>query len=152
MLDINSIAALAWSFDDSSLYADADDDGNHALFLINVANQTVSKCSGPFQSNCSLQAVRVLTNGNWHGQVVVSSSLGSDLVILTMDSWIAPSDLFSVSISNNGARVQGPDQLTYLNYNLASKYSLPEGESFYFQGWNGSQVQGWIWRPNGNAQ
>lgn len=38
----NPIAAVAWSIDDSSLYADADDDGNHALFLINISNQTVS--------------------------------------------------------------------------------------------------------------
>jgi dipeptidyl aminopeptidase/acylaminoacyl peptidase len=128
--------SVAWSIDDSSLYADADDDGNHALFLINISNQT---------------ATRVLTNGNWHGQVAMASILGYDAVVLLMDSWSATTDMYTVAISSTG-EVQGPEQLTFLNHNLASKYSFPEGESFYFQGWNGSQVQGWIWRPNGNAQ
>jgi dipeptidyl aminopeptidase/acylaminoacyl peptidase len=143
---------VAWSIDDSSLYADADDDGNHALFLINISNQTVSYIASiACGSNSLVQATRVLTNGNWHGQVAMASILGYDAVVLLMDSWSATTDMYTVAISSTG-EVQGPEQLTFLNHNLASKYSFPEGESFYFQGWNGSQVQGWIWRPNGNAQ
>lgn len=38
--------------DDSSLFADADDDGNHALFLINIANQTVSFARFSNSKNC----------------------------------------------------------------------------------------------------
>ncbi len=94
----------------------------------------------------------MLTDGNWHGQMAVASVMGYDAVVLLMDSWNAPTDMFTVAISKTGEIGGQPEQLTFLNYNLASKYAFPQGQSFYFQGWNGSQVQGWIWRPNNNAQ
>jgi dipeptidyl aminopeptidase/acylaminoacyl peptidase len=117
-----SVDSLAWSADGRTLYATADDTGQHGLFAIDVATGSVTP---------------MVATGHVSHPVVAG-----DAVFHVLDAIEAPADLWVV----DGA---GHRQLTHLNRARLRGVALGQAEQFSFAGWNGETVHGYVVRPPG---
>jgi dipeptidyl aminopeptidase/acylaminoacyl peptidase len=119
-----SPGALQWAKDGKLLLATADDNGDHALFAIDVASGKARKLGDP-------------------GQVHGFSVRGSDIV-LARSSLKAPADLYRMSAA--GGR---ESRLTQVNAARLADAQMGDYEFFTFKGADNANVQGYVVKPVG---
>ncbi len=117
-----SAGSLKLSADGKTLFATADDDGEHPLFAIDVANGKVRK---------------VIGEGN-----VNAYDLVGDTLVFGRDTLTAPSDLYLARTSGGK-----PRRLTDVNATRLAGIAMGGYEFFDFKGWNDERVQGYVVRP-----
>jgi len=113
---------LLFSADGKTLYATADDLGQHPLFAIDVATGAVKQ---------------VLGDG-----YVSSPQLAGDQLIVARDDLRAPADLYRV-----GADGGEPTAITAINGDKAGHLKMGEPTQFEFAGSKGESVRGWLIKP-----
>jgi dipeptidyl aminopeptidase/acylaminoacyl peptidase len=113
---------LAWSPDGKTLFATADDLGNHALFAVDVA-------SGKVRTVVS------------RGHVAAPQVNGQHLVYL-LDSLQGPAELHSVRADGRDAKA-----LTRINEQRLATVRLGASEQFTFTGAGGETVHAWVVKP-----
>ncbi|RAP59373.1 peptidase S9 [Oleiagrimonas sp. MCCC 1A03011] len=119
-----SPGSLSISHDGKTLYATADDEGQHPLFAIDAEDGGVDKVVG---------------DGHVAGYDV---ALAVDRIVLVRDSLTAPGDLYT-------AHTDGGDleQVTHVNAAALAKVSMGQPRWFTFKGWNDERVQGYVVTP-----
>ena len=117
-----SPGALQWSPDGKTLYATADDLGNHALFAIDVASGKVRT---------------VIGKGH-----VASPQVHDRQVVYLRDSLAGPAELYSVRADG-----RDPRRITQVNDQRLAGTRRGEAEQFTFAGANGDTVHAWIVKP-----
>jgi len=117
--------ALSWSSDGRSLLATASDDGQNRLFRIDARTG----------------AVTALTDQG----AILGGEHRAGVLAYAQDSFAGPAQVVV------GA---GPDArvLTSHNAEVMAALALPEGEAFTFDGWNGEDVRGWVFKPVGYVE
>ena len=117
-----SPGGLQWSPDGKTLYATADDLGNHALFAIDVASGKVRT---------------VIGKGH-----VASPQVHDRQVVYLRDSLAGPAELYSVRADG-----RDPRRITQVNDQRLAGTRRGEAEQFTFAGANGDTVHAWIVKP-----
>ena len=117
-----SAGNLAWSPDGKTLFATADDFGNHALFAVDVA-------SGKVRTVVS------------RGHVAAPQVNGQRLVYL-LDTLQGPAELHSVRADGRDAKA-----LTRINEQRLASVRLGASEQFSFKGAGGETVYAWVVKP-----
>ncbi|HKQ60924.1 MAG TPA: S9 family peptidase [Candidatus Polarisedimenticolaceae bacterium] len=117
-----SPGGIAWSEDGKTIYAHADDVGQHALFGVDAS-------SGKMRS--------IVAQGN-----VDSIAVGGGRIVYALDHLRSPVELYS-------ARPDGGDvrTLTRINAERLAAAQLGEPEQFNFKGWNDETVWGYVVKP-----
>jgi dipeptidyl aminopeptidase/acylaminoacyl peptidase len=113
---------IAWSRDDKTIFATADDLGHHGLFAVDAATGRVSQR---------------LDRGTASGLAVAG-----DRVVFAHDDLTHPAELWSVD-----ARGGGPRALTHLNDARGAAVDWGAPEPFTFAGAKGDTVHAWLVRP-----
>ena len=116
-----SPGGLRISADGKTLYATADDNGEHALFAIDAASGKVSKVAG---------------EGNIGGYDFRGRNF-----VFTRDTLTSPANLFSMSA---GGKAQ---QVSHFNAERLKDVAMGGFEFFDFKGWNDDRVQGYVVKP-----
>ena len=119
-----SAGALTIAPDGRTLYASADDEGQHPLFAIDAASGKVSKLVG---------------DGSVGGY-----SLQNGKLLLARDDLKRPVDLYLTD-----ARGRGLKQVTHFNAERLKNAKMGDFEFFTFKGWNNEPVQGYVVKPVG---
>ncbi|MDZ4814619.1 MAG: S9 family peptidase [Pseudomonadota bacterium] len=114
-----STGAMTLSDDGKTLYATADDNGQHPLFAINIGDGSVRNVSG---------------EGHISGFAIAGTR-----IVVARDTLTAPSDLFL--LGDNEKR------LTQFNAERMQQIKLGVPEFFTFKGWNDESVQGYVVKP-----
>jgi dipeptidyl aminopeptidase/acylaminoacyl peptidase len=115
---------LSISSDGKTLYATADDEGQHPLFAIDSDSGSVDK---------------LVTDGSVAGY---ERALAIDRIVLVRDSLTQPGDLYTVH--TNGGSLE---QVTHVNRAALADVSMGEPNWFTFDGWHNERVQGYVVRP-----
>jgi dipeptidyl aminopeptidase/acylaminoacyl peptidase len=113
---------LQWAPDGKTIYATADDLGNHALFAIDVSSGKARTIVGK-------------------GHVASPQVRGANVVYLR-DSLAGPAELYSVRTDG-----KDPKRITRINDARLAGTGLGEAEQFTFTGANGDTVHAWIVKP-----
>jgi dipeptidyl aminopeptidase/acylaminoacyl peptidase len=113
---------LQWSPDGKTIYATADDLGNHALFAIDVSSGRTRTVVGK-------------------GYVASPQVRGAKVVYLR-DSLAGPAELYSVRTDG-----EDPKRITRINDARLAGAGLGVAEQFTFTGANGDTVHAWIVKP-----
>ncbi|HEV2539617.1 MAG TPA: S9 family peptidase [Frateuria sp.] len=119
-----SAGALTISADGKTLYATADDEGQHPLFAIDAASGKVSKLVGD--------------------GAVGGYSLQSGRLLLARDDLKRPVDLYLADANGRGLK-----QVTHFNAERLKNARMGDFEFFTFKGWNDETVQGYVVKPVG---
>jgi dipeptidyl aminopeptidase/acylaminoacyl peptidase len=119
-----SAGALTIADDGKTLYATADDEGQHPLFAIDAASGKVTKLVG---------------DGSVGGY-----SLQNGKLLLARDDLKRPVDLYLA-----GADGRGLKQVTRFNAERLKNARTGDFEFFTFKGWNDEPVQGYVVKPVG---
>jgi dipeptidyl aminopeptidase/acylaminoacyl peptidase len=114
--------ALAWSKDDRTLFASADDLGHKALFAVDVA---------------SGKATRILDRGT-----VSDVGAAGDRVVFVRDDLTHPAEVWAADATGHRAR-----PITHLNDARVAAIAWGPTEQFTFEGSHGDTVHGWLVRP-----
>ncbi len=119
-----SPGSLSISSDGKTLYATADDEGQHPLFAIDAEDGGVDTLVG---------------DGSVSGY---ERALGIDRIVLVRSSLTQPGDIYI-------ARTNGDDltQVTHVNQAALAKVSMGEPRWFTFKGYNDERVQGYVVTP-----
>lgn len=117
-----SFGGLTWSVDDKTIFATADDLGNHRLFAINVAN-------GKYQ--------RLLDKGTVSGYTLAGKN-----IVYGMDNLKSPVELYRLPANGGSAT-----KLTAFNDERLQKMRFGDYEQFSFAGANDEKVYGYIVKP-----
>ncbi len=117
-----SAGPLQLSADGKTLYTATDDNGDHALFAIDVA---------------SGKATRLVGDGT-----VTGFAIGKRRTIVARQDFKHPTDLYSL---HRGKLTQ----LTDVNADRLKTIEFGDHEWFTFKGWNGDRVQGYVMKPAG---
>ncbi len=104
------------------LYTTADDNGDHALFAIDIASGKATRLSGPGQ--------------------IEGFSVAGDEIVTVSSTLKTTADLFRV----NG-RGKEPTQLTHFNADHLAKTQMGDYEFFNFKGADDASVQGYVVKP-----
>ncbi|HZP67822.1 MAG TPA: S9 family peptidase [Rudaea sp.] len=104
------------------LYATADDEGDHPLFAIDVADGKVKRLTGP-------------------GQVEGFSAVG-DRIVYAQSTLKAPADLYSMPSTGGKAA-----PITNVNAERLAKIRMGDYEFFTFKGAQDDTVQGYVVKP-----
>jgi len=120
-----SPGGLTISPDGKTLYASADDNGEHPIFAIDVA---------------SGRATRIVGDGTISG-----FTLAHGRMLFARDDLTHPSDLYTIEAAAN-AHAQ---QVTHFNADALASAHEGDWEFFTFKGWNGEPVQGYVVKPVG---
>ncbi|CAM0997953.1 Dipeptidyl aminopeptidase/acylaminoacyl peptidase [Rhodanobacter sp. Root179] len=117
-----SPGGLTISADGKTLYATADDNGQHPLFAIDAASGKVSQLVGE--------------------GTVGGFSLAAGKLLLTRDDLKRPADVYM-------AHADGSDlkQVTHFNAADLKNAKMGDAEFFTFKGWNNETVQGYVVKP-----
>ncbi len=115
---------LLFSADGKTLYATADDLGEHPLFAIDVQSGAVQKLVGD-------------------GSVSSPQLAGAELVFLR-DSLRAPAELYRSAAT--GGEITA---ITAQNADKTQHLRMGETSQFEFAGWKGEPVHGWLVKPVG---
>ena len=115
---------LTLSKDGKTLYTTTDDDGDHALFAIDIASGKATRLTGA-------------------GQVEGYSVVG-DKIVFVQSNLKAPADLFRMG-ANGGKSAQ----LTHFNTERLSHLIMGDYEFFTFKGAEDATVQGYVVKPVG---
>ena len=124
-----SPGGLSISADGRTLYATADDEGQHALFAIDAATGAVRRLVG---------------DGTVGGY-----SLANGTLLLARDDLKHPADLYTLDLSANGSRPGTLKQVTHFNATDLASARMGDYEFFTFKGWHDETVQGYVVRPVG---
>jgi dipeptidyl aminopeptidase/acylaminoacyl peptidase len=119
-----SVSEFFWSSDGKTIFAAADNLGQHSLFAVDVMTGN-ARC--------------VVRDGT-----VRSPQLAGDRLVFGLDHLKSPVELYSI-------RPDGKDrkQLTAVNAGKVAAALLGEPEQFTFTGWNGETVCGYVVKPAG---
>ncbi|MGS0997821.1 prolyl oligopeptidase family serine peptidase [Rhodanobacter sp. UC4451_H18] len=117
-----SPGGLAISADGKTLYATADDEGQHPLFAIDPANGEVRSLSGAGDVN--------------------AFSLAAGKVLFARDDLKRPADLYLAKADGRGLK-----QVTHFNAEDLKNARVGDFEFFQFPGWNNETVQGYVVKP-----
>ncbi len=115
-----SAGGLAVAADGKTLYASADDNGEHALFALDAKSGKVTRLSRD-------------------GDIAGFDLRGRELVV-ARESLTAPTDLYRL----DGGRLQ---RLTHFNAERLKDVAMGAPEWFDFKGWNDERVQGYVVKP-----
>ena len=124
-----SPGALSISADGKTLYATADDEGQHPLFAIEVANGEVRRLSG------------LGTVGGY--------SLANGQLLLARDDLKRPADLYALDMRRSDADESQLKQVTHFNAADLKNSRMGDFEFFRFPGWKDESVQGYVVKPVG---
>ncbi len=113
---------LLFSADGKTLYATADDLGQHPLFAIDVASGAVKQVVGD--------------------GYVSAPQLAGDQLVVARDDLRAPADLYRVSADGGEATA-----ITAINGEKTEHLKMGETTPFEFAGWKGETVHGWLVKP-----
>jgi dipeptidyl aminopeptidase/acylaminoacyl peptidase len=116
-----SVAEYEWAPDGKSIYAAADDIGQHRLFSIDVVNSKVTPLTGP--------------------GMVTGFDARHDTVVLAQANLASGAQLFKLNGANQTT------QLTHQNEALLSDVRFGQYEQFSFAGANGDTVYGYVVKP-----
>lgn len=119
-----SAGALTIAADGKTLYATADDEGQHPLFAIDAATGKVTKLVG---------------EGSIGGYSIEGGKL-----LLARDDLKRPVDLYVADPNGRGLR-----QVTHFNAERLKNAKTGDFEFFTFKGWNNETVQGYVVKPVG---
>ena len=119
-----SVDAIAFSKDGKTLYATADNFGQHPLWAIDVKTGKPTMLSGPGH--------------------VDSFSVGEREVIFALASLKSPSELYGLTIKGSDLR-----ELPRVNADALAPIQLGEPEQFTFAGANGETVYAYVMKPAG---
>jgi len=117
-----SAGPLQSATDDKTLYTAADDNGDHALFAIDIETGEVKRLVGD--------------------GTVGGFDVGKNSILVARRSFQHPTDLFSL-------REGVLTQLTEVNAERQKTIEYGEFEWFSFPGWNGETVHGYVVKPVG---
>jgi len=117
-----SPGSMTISADGKTLYATADDEGQHPLFAINTLNGEVTRVSG---------------NGAVEGYSLVANKL-----LTSRDDLKHPADLYLSSATGADAT-----QVTHFNAEDLKNAKVGDFEFFNFKGWDNDTVQGYVVKP-----
>jgi dipeptidyl aminopeptidase/acylaminoacyl peptidase len=122
-----SPGGLTISADGKTLYATADDEGQHPLFAIDPTNGQVRSLSGAGTVN--------------------GFSLAAGKLLLARDDLKRPADLYTLDLSR--AKADGTDlkQVTHFNAADLKEAGMGDFQFFNFTGWNNETVQGYVVKP-----
>lgn len=119
-----SAGGLKISDDGKTLYATADDSGQHPLFAIDVASGKVDT---------------LVTSG-----AVGGYALGKSHLLVERDDLKRPADLYVADLRGKGLK-----QVTHYNEQRLKNAQTGDAEFFTFKGWNNETVQGYVVKPVG---
>ncbi|MCP1374091.1 S9 family peptidase [Dyella sp. Sa] len=119
-----SAGSLSISADGKTLFATADDEGQHPLFAIDAASGAVRKLVGE--------------------GTVGGYSMAGDTLLLARDDLRHPADLYTVKASGRGLR-----QVTHANAARLKSAQMGDFEFFTFSGAGDQTVQGYVVKPAG---
>jgi len=117
-----SPGSMTISADGKTLYATADDEGQHPLFAISTSNGEVTRLSGE--------------------GAVEGYSLVGDKLLLARDDLKHPADLYLASATGSHTK-----QVTHFNADDLTNAKVGDFEFFKFAGWNNETVQGYVVKP-----
>ena len=117
-----SAGGLQISADGKTLFATADDEGQHPLFAVDASIGKVEKLIG---------------NG-----AVSSYSMAGKRIILARDDLKRPSDLYTANLEGKDLK-----QVTHFNVDRLKNAKMGDAEFFTFKGWNNETVQGYVVKP-----
>ncbi|PRC91193.1 alpha/beta hydrolase family protein [Solimicrobium silvestre] len=118
----HSVADYAWSSDSKTLYAGADDVGQHRVFAIDVASGSVKSLTGP----------------GW----VSGFDVKHDMLLVTYQNLASAAQLFKLKLGSPEMT-----QLTHNNAQALADVKFGEYEQFSFAGHNGDKVYGYVMKP-----
>jgi dipeptidyl aminopeptidase/acylaminoacyl peptidase len=113
---------VAWSKDGKTLWATADDVGNHALFAVDVASGSVKTLVAKGEIGSPKQA--------------------GDRVLFAKDTLTSPTELYSMKPDGSDVK-----EVTKLNAERTSKIAWGQYEQFSFTGAHGEKVYGFAMHP-----
>ncbi len=119
-----SAGGMQLSKDGKVIYVSADDNGDHAIFAIDIASGKAKRLNGP-------------------GQVEGFSAVGNDIVF-ARSTLKAPADLFRMNAGGSKAV-----QLTHLNAARLADVQMGDYEFYTFKGAEEATVQGYVVKPVG---
>ncbi|HTY50971.1 MAG TPA: S9 family peptidase [Steroidobacteraceae bacterium] len=117
-----SASGLQWSADGRTLYATADEAGQHRLFAADVAAERITALTGQ--------------------GTVGSYTAGSRALVFTLENLASPAQVYVLPAAGGT-----PRQVTHLNEQRLAGVEFGAYEQFVFKGWNGDPVQGYLVRP-----
>jgi len=118
---------LSISADGKTLYATADDNGQHPLFAINAASGKVTQLVGD--------------------GAVEEYSLAAGKLLLARDDLKRPADLYTLDVSRVDAAGADLKQVTHFNAEDLENAKVGDFEFFTFKGWHNETVQGYVVKP-----
>lgn len=119
-----SAGPLTLSADGKTLYTTVADDGNVALYAIDVASGKPTK---------------VLGDGS-----VLGFDIVGDKVVAARQDFTHPTDLYTLN-----AQGKGLTQITHFNASRLANIEFSKATWFTFKGWNGDTVHGYVMPPVG---
>ena len=117
-----SPGGVTWSADGRTLYATANDTGNHPLFALSILGGQPTKLVAEGYSS--------------------SPAVAGDRVVFRHDTLSSPAELYSIPAE--GGR---PRAITTHNAERLAAIRMGEYEQFSFPGWNDERVYGYLMRP-----
>lgn len=117
-----SVADFAWSPDGKTIYAGADDLGQHRLFSIDVASGKVAAVTGP----------------GWMGGFDVRG----DTIVASVANLQSDAQLYKIKVGSSQMT-----QLTHQNAAMLANVRFGESEQFSFTGAKGDTVYGYVVKP-----
>jgi dipeptidyl aminopeptidase/acylaminoacyl peptidase len=117
-----SPGAIAWSADESSIYATADNLGQHSLFEVIVATGAVKT---------------IVQDGN-----ISDVQVAGDRIVFLMDHLKSPAELYSVKPDGSDVK-----PITKINEEKIAAARMGDFEQFHFKGWHDETVYGYVVKP-----
>ena len=117
-----SAGPLQLSADGKTLYTATDDEGDHALFAVDVRSGNVTRLVG---------------DGN-----VTAFDMSQPQKVIARQDFKQPTDLYRLKRGQL-------ERLTEVNAERQRDIAYGDFERFTFKGWNGDEVQGFVFKPAG---
>ncbi len=118
---------LVWSSDGKTIYASADNLGQHSLFAIDATTGA---------------ARTVVKDGTVSSPTLVAGAKGADRIVYGLDTLTSPVELFSVKADGSDVR-----RLTNINQTSVAAARMGKAEQFTFTGAHGDTVYGYVVTP-----
>ncbi|MET3107394.1 dipeptidyl aminopeptidase/acylaminoacyl peptidase [Oxalobacteraceae bacterium GrIS 2.11] len=118
----HSVADYAWSADGRTIYAGADDLGQHRLFAVDVASGSVKPLTGQ--------------------GAVTGFAINRDTMIVAQQNLASAAQLFRLKPGSTELT-----QLTHNNHEALSEVKFGEYQQFSFVGYQGETVYGYVMKP-----
>ena len=119
-----SVNDVIWSPDSKSLFFNADDKGNVSIYMVTVNDKIVTTILEKGYNT----SMRLTPDGQ--------------TLVLTEETTRTPTELFTMERDGNGLQ-----QITFVNREKTSPLEMNSLENFWFDGAEGTRVQGFILKP-----